>query len=254
MLAPIAQTELEREVKEVGGSTQATKPRGEQQLSPCTRPGEEPGQEYEHDTHVIDAAWMHGEVLGDLEQDAARRQARIRGRPATMREAMRRRGKPVGAGRRRKRHGGTSRRAEPGGEVVQMKKPARHATKPAGTVKNAMVRRRDRKKAKHAALGVDKAERKRRLESRRIRGRQSPQIRTTGLGENPKGKHVCAGDGGDVGSGVDWRDQRTRREAISHGRWAKRGEDESKRHHSSTQQRTHVPTNSPQGIPHSGYG
>jgi hypothetical protein len=26
MLAPIAQTELEREVKEVGGSTQATKP------------------------------------------------------------------------------------------------------------------------------------------------------------------------------------------------------------------------------------
>jgi len=87
---------------------------------------------------------MHGEVHGDLEQEAAaRRQARIRGRLATMREALRRRGKAVGAGWRRKRHGGISRRAEPGGEVVRTKRPARNATEPAGTVENAMVRRRD---------------------------------------------------------------------------------------------------------------
>jgi len=43
----------------------------------------------------------------------------------------------------------------------------------------------------------------------------------------------------------------------THGRrGTKRGEKEKKRHHSSAQQQNtnnHVPTNSPQGIPHSGY-
>ncbi len=43
---------------------------------------------------------------------------------------------------------------------------------------------------------------------------------------------------------------------VSRGRRAKRGEKESKRHHGSAQQpnsNNHVPSNSPQGIPHSGY-
>ena len=146
-------------MKEVGGSTQATKPRGEQQLGPCTRPGEEPGQQYEHGTHVIDAAWMHGEVHGNLEQDAAaRRQARIRGRPATMREALRRWGKTVAAARSRKYHGGFSRRMWPSGEVAPTKRPARHAGEPAATVRYRMVRRKTWR-GKHAALGVDKAKR-----------------------------------------------------------------------------------------------
>jgi hypothetical protein len=130
--------------------------------------------------------------------------------------------------------------------------PARHAGEPAATVRYRMVRRKTWR-GKHAALGVDKAKRKRRLGLLRIRGRQIPQIRTTGRGEN----HVFAGDGGDSGESVNRRRRRIPgREAISRRRRAKRGEKESKRHHGSTQQpntNTHVPTNSPQGIPHSGY-
>ena len=138
-LVPIVQTELERKVEEVGGSTQATKPSGEQQLGPCTRPGDEPGQEYEHDTHVIDAVWVHGEVDGDLEQEAAaRRQVRIRGRLAYMLEPVERGGKIVAAARSRKYHGGFSRRPWPSGEVVLTRRPARHAGEPAATVRHRM--------------------------------------------------------------------------------------------------------------------
>jgi hypothetical protein len=170
-LVPIVRTELERKVEEVGGSTQATKPSGEQQLGPCMRPGDEPGQEYEHDTHVIDAVWMHGEVDGvDLEQEApVCRQVGPRVRLATMHEALRRRGKTVGAARSCKHHGGISRRAEPGDEVVRTKGPARHATESAGAVGDAMVRWKATR-SKHAALGVNEGKRKRRLESLRIRG------------------------------------------------------------------------------------
>jgi hypothetical protein len=97
------QTELERKVEEVGGSTQATKPSGEHQLGPCTRPGHEPGQDHEHDTHVIDAVWVHGKVHGDLEKDApACSQVRIRGRLACTLEPVERGGKTVAAARSRK--------------------------------------------------------------------------------------------------------------------------------------------------------
>ena len=89
-----------------------------------------------------------------------------------------------------------------------------------------------------AALGVDKAKRKRRLGLLRIRGRQnpqtqSPQTRTMGRGE----KSVLAGDGGYGSGGVDRRRRKIPgREAISRGRGSKRGEKESKGHHSSAQQ------------------
>jgi hypothetical protein len=50
---------------------------------------------------IIDAVWMHGEVDGDLEQEAAaRRQVRIRGRLAYMLEPVERGGKIVAAARR----------------------------------------------------------------------------------------------------------------------------------------------------------
>ena len=150
-------------MKEVGGSTQATKPRGEQQLGPCTRPGEEPGQQYEHGNHVIDAAWMHGEVDDDLEQEAAaRRQVRIRGRLAYTLEPVERESKTVAAARSRKYHGGFSRRLLPSGGVVLTRRPARHAGEPAATVRHRMVQRKNWR-GKHAALGVNKAKRKRRL-------------------------------------------------------------------------------------------
>jgi hypothetical protein len=61
-------------------------------------------------------------------------------------------------------------------------RPARHAGEPAATVRHRMVRRKTWR-GKHAALGVNKAKRKRRLGLLRIRGRQIPQIRTTGRGE-----------------------------------------------------------------------
>ena len=95
-----------------------------------------------------------------------------------------------------------------------------------------------------SALGVDKAERKRRLGLLRIRGRQnpqtrSPQTRTVGRGE----KRVLAGDGGYGSGGVDRRRRRIPgREAISRGQGTKRGEKESKRHHSSVQQHNRLST------------
>ena len=77
--------------------------------------------------------------------------------------------------------------------------------------------RRKNWRGKHAALGVNTAKRKRRLGLLRIRGRQIPQIRTTGPGEN----HVFAGDGGDSGESVNWRRRRIPgREAITRGRSA----------------------------------
>ena len=89
-----------------------------------------------------------------------------------------------------------------------------------------------------SASRVDKAKRKRRLGLLRIRGRQnpqtqSPQTRTMGRGE----KRVLAGDGGYGSRGVDRRRRRIPgREAISRGQRAKRGEKESEREHSFTQQ------------------
>jgi hypothetical protein len=112
---------------------------------------------------------MHGEVDGDLEQEAAaRRQVRIRGRLAYMLEPVERGGKIVAAARSRKYHGGFSRRPWPSGEVVLTRRPARHAGEPAATVRHRMVRRKTWR-GKHAALGFNKAKRKGRLGLLRIR-------------------------------------------------------------------------------------
>ena len=134
-------------------------------------------------------------------------------------------------------HRSISRRLLPGGKVARARRPARHVAE-AATVRHRVLRRKAHEGGNMSASGVDKAKRKRRLGLLRIRGRQnpqtqSPQTRTMGRGE----KSVLAGDGGYGSGGVDRRRRRIPgREAISRGRGSKRGEKESKRHHSSVQQ------------------